>query len=167
MSYRKMLRREWMQAAMAAAQHAHEQMAQAPGARKLRYFTAAEAGRVSALASVIIPSDEGAGATEAGVVYFIDALLAEAGEAERAVYRTGLLSQALAKEGEPFFEMVRTHTVMGFLSANLGGIDRDGGDQPCEPEEHARLHGLIWWTPATVAASDRVANHEDVNRADR
>ena len=117
-----------MQAAMAAAQHAHEQMAQAPGARKLRYFTAAEAGRVSALASVIIPSDEGAGATEAGVVYFIDALLAEAGEAERAVYRTGLLSQALAKEGEPFFEMVRTHTVMGFLSdPKYGGNAGESG----------------------------------------
>ncbi len=39
-AYMQMPRREWMQA---AAQHAHEQMAKAPGARKVRYFTAAEA----------------------------------------------------------------------------------------------------------------------------
>ena len=46
MAYMQMLRREWMQA---AAQHAHEQMAKAPGARKVRYFTAAEAARISTL----------------------------------------------------------------------------------------------------------------------
>lgn len=108
--------RMWMLAAPAAAQHAHEQMSVAPGARKLRYFSAAEAERVAALASVIIPSDEGPGAREAGAVYFIDALLAGAGPEERAVYKEGLLSRAVAREGEPFFEMVRTHTVMGFLS---------------------------------------------------
>ena len=116
MAYMQMMRREWMQAAMAAAQHAHEQMAKALGARKLRYFTAAEAERVSALASVIIPSDEGPGALEAGVVYFIDSLLAGGSEKERAVYRTGLLAAGLPKEGDPFFELVRTHAVMGFFS---------------------------------------------------
>jgi len=112
----QMPRREWMQAAMAAAQHAHEQMTKAPGARKLRFFTAEEAGRVAALASVIIPSDEGPGATEAGVVYFIDALLADGAEEERAVYRAGPRSPGLPKEGVPYFELARTHTVMGFLS---------------------------------------------------
>jgi gluconate 2-dehydrogenase gamma chain len=126
-----MLRREWLQilmlAAPAAAQHAHEQMTLPLAERKLRYFSAAEAERVAALASVIIPSDEGPGATEAGVVYFIDAMLAGASEAERAVYRAGLASSAVPKEGEPYFELVRTHTIMGFLShpqygGNAGGV---------------------------------------------
>ena len=49
MAYMQMMRREWMQAAMAAAQHAHEQMTKAPGARKVRYFTDAEAERISTL----------------------------------------------------------------------------------------------------------------------
>ena len=93
--------------------------------RKLRFFTPAEAERVGALASVIIPSDEGPGAKEAGVVFFIDALLAEADETERDVYREGLRSVAPPKEGDPFFEAVRVHTVMGFFShpkygGNLG-----------------------------------------------
>ncbi len=128
MAYMQMLRREWMQAAMAAAQHAHEQMARAPGARKLRYFTAAEAERVSGLASVIIPSDEGPGATEAGVIYFIDALLAGGAEKDRAVYREGLRSQDTPREGEPYFELVRTHTVMGFLSdPKYGGNAGEAG----------------------------------------
>jgi hypothetical protein len=87
--FTNMLRREWVQmwmhAAPAAAQHAHEQMAVDPGGRKLRYFAAAEAERVTALASVIIPSDEGPGAREAGVVYFIDALLRGAVPEERLV----------------------------------------------------------------------------------
>lgn len=127
-----MLRREWIQMWMAAAplaaQHAHLQMAKPAAERKLRYLQADEAERVAALATVILPSDDGPGAREAGVVYFIDALLAEAGEAERAVYRTGLASAATPKEGEPFFEMVRTHTVMGFLSdPKYGGNAGEAG----------------------------------------
>jgi len=118
----------WMLAAPAAAQHAHEQMRVPPGARKLRYFSTAEAERVAALASVIIPSDEGPGAQEAGVVYFIDALLTGAGPEERAVYKAGLLATGPAREGEPFFEMVRTHTVMGFLSdPKYGGNAGEAG----------------------------------------
>jgi gluconate 2-dehydrogenase gamma chain len=108
--------RMWMLAAPAAAQHAHEQMGKPPGERKLRYFTVAEGERVAALASVIVPSEEGPGAREAGVVYFIDALLAAGTEEERALYRSGLAAGAEARVGEPFFELVRTHTVMGFLS---------------------------------------------------
>ena len=100
-----------MLAAPAAAQHAHEQMAKAPGERKLRHFSAAEGERVAALASVMIPSDEGPGAKEAGVVYFIDALLAGAGEEERAVYRAGLASTAVPKEGEPFFGMKKVEGI--------------------------------------------------------
>jgi gluconate 2-dehydrogenase gamma chain len=130
--WKNMLRREWMQmwmlAAPAAAQHAHEQMSLPAAARKLRYFSAAEAEKVAALASVIIPSDEGPGAREAGVVYFIDALLMGAGPKARAVYKAGLLSSEAAKEGEPFFEMVRTHTVMGFLSdPKYGGNAGEAG----------------------------------------
>ena len=52
------------------------------------------------------------------------------------------------------------------LAANLGSIGRDDGDQHGEAKEHARLHGVIRWTPSTVAASDRVANHEGGNRAE-
>ena len=127
-----MQRREWMQlwmlAAPAAAQHAHEQMALPPGQRKLKFFTQPEADRVADLASIIIPSDEGPGAREAGVVYFIDALLTTAPETDRAIYRTGLATKQNPKEGDPFFETIRTHTIMGFLSDPRygGNIDEAG-----------------------------------------
>jgi len=90
--------------------------------------TQPEADRIAALASVIIPSDEGPGAREAGVVYFIDALLATAPEPDRAVYRTGLATKQAPKEGEPFFETIRTHTITGFLSdPKYGGNANETG----------------------------------------
>lgn len=118
----------WMLAAPAAAQHAHEQLALPPGQRKLKFFTPAEADRIADLASVILPSDEGPGAREAGVVYFIDALLTAAPEADRAIYRAGLGSKQTPREGEPFFETIRTHTIIGFLSdPKYGGNANETG----------------------------------------
>lgn len=118
----------WMLAAPAAAQHAHDQMTRPPADRRLKYLSKPDAEKVAALASVMIPSDEGPGATEAGVVYFIDALLSTATEPERAIYRAGLASPQAPKEGDPYFELVRTHTIMGFFAdPKYGGNANETG----------------------------------------
>jgi len=69
-------------------QHAHE-AAQAGGG-KLQYLDAQAAAEIEALAAQIIPSDDGPGAKEAGVIFFIDRALATFDQDQRDIYRTGL-----------------------------------------------------------------------------
>jgi gluconate 2-dehydrogenase gamma chain len=71
-----------------ALQHPHES-AQA-GEAKLQYLDPQAAAEIEALAAQIIPSDDGPGAKEAGVIYFIDHALATFDQDQREIYRTGL-----------------------------------------------------------------------------
>jgi gluconate 2-dehydrogenase gamma chain len=71
-----------------ALQHAHE--AAQSGDGKLHYLDPQAAAEIEALASQIIPSDDGPGAKEAGVIYFIDRALATFDQDQREIYRTGL-----------------------------------------------------------------------------
>jgi len=96
---------------------------------------------LSALAAEIIPSDDGPGATEAGAVYFIDHALATFDREKRNQYKEGLRQvealrsklfpasasiESLTRqqrwelirgfENSAFFEIVRTHVVLGFLA---------------------------------------------------
>jgi gluconate 2-dehydrogenase gamma chain len=131
---------------LAAMQHAHES-AQAAPAAKFTYFDAATAAEVEALAARIIPSDETPGAREAGVVFFIDRALATFDSNLRKDYRDGLDAMqkkrrelypasasiaALAPEQADavlramekteFFDLLRLHTLMGFLgNPSYGG----------------------------------------------
>jgi gluconate 2-dehydrogenase gamma chain len=135
-------------AIMAAADHAaHMREGVAPA--KLEVLSAEQATEIEAAASRIIPTDETPGARDAGVIYFIDRALATFASDQRDDYEKGLpvlqakmqelfpgapkFSQATfdqqdavlkALEGEPIFELLRTHTVMGFLADPARGGNR-------------------------------------------
>ena len=127
-------------AILSAQQHAHEMANSAPPA-VLQFFSADQAAEVEAMAAQIIPTDETPGAREAHVIYFIDRALTTFDRARQADYNKGLSelqarSRAMfhmagkfselsseqqvqllnAIQHTPFFEMVRVHTIMGFLS---------------------------------------------------
>lgn len=98
----------------------------------------------------IIPSTDGPGAREAGVIYFIDRALSTFAVDDREAYRTGMAeAQEKRKELFPnsttiasltdqqqitlvrniettsFFELLRTHTVLGFLGNPSYGGNRE------------------------------------------
>jgi gluconate 2-dehydrogenase gamma chain len=124
----------------AAQQHAHDAVQAAT--TKLELLDANTARELEALTSQIIPSDDGPGAREAGVIYFIDRALATFESDKREAYHTGMseIQQARAKlfphstsiaglapadqiklvhaiEKSAFFELLRTHTVWGFVGS--------------------------------------------------
>jgi gluconate 2-dehydrogenase gamma chain len=138
-------------AGMAEAwQHAHHAVnSKAPVT--LQTLDAVMAGEIEAISSQIIPSDGGPGAREAGVIYFIDRALGT-WEAEKLdAYRQGLREAGMERERmfpgsasiaslspqqqkllvasiekSEFFELVRTHTVLGFYGAPGHGGNRKG-----------------------------------------
>jgi len=75
-------------ALLSAAQHAHQAAKSANPA--LEIFTAEQARELDALTSRIIPTDDAAGAHEAGVVYFIDRALKTFASDSVSEYRKGL-----------------------------------------------------------------------------
>jgi len=116
---------------------------------KLEVLSADEAAEIEAVACRVIPSDDSPGAREAGVIYFIDRALATFAADQREVYAQGLpvlqakthemfssvtrFSQAApdqqdavlkALEGQPIFEAILAHTVMGFLADPERGGNR-------------------------------------------
>lgn len=139
---------------LAAQQHAH-QAAQAgnaagPLATALQVLDPAAAREIEALAARIIPTDDTPGAREAGVIYFIDRALATFARDKRTAYRNGLRQvQARRKELFPastsiaalaaeqqdqllgaiektgFFDLLRTHTVLGFFGPPGYGGNRN------------------------------------------
>jgi hypothetical protein len=136
-------------AIMAAAQHAASMREAAPPA-KLEILSAEQAAEIDAAACRIIPSDDSPGAREAGVIFFIDRALATFAADKRGDYANGLpalqaktremfpeastFSQATpdqqdavlkALEGQPIFELILAHTVMGFLADPARGGNRD------------------------------------------
>ena len=132
-----------------AQQHAHESVAQ-PAATRLESLDPATAADVDAIANQIIPSNDGPGAREAGVIYFIDRALSTFDSDKREAYRKGMQEvrelrtkmfpnstsiAALAPEQQielihaietsEFFELLRTHTVLGFLGPTSYGGNRN------------------------------------------
>ena len=139
-------------AILAAQNHAH--MAAQPGASvAFQFFSPEQATEVEAVAAQIIPTDETPGAREAKVVYFIDKALVTFDRDKQPSYTQGLrdlqaktrelfpqaerfsaLSQARqvqllqAIEKTEFFELLRLHTIMGFLaSPEYGGNNNEVG----------------------------------------
>ena len=135
-------------AILAAAEHAARMREAIPPA-KLEILTTDQAAEIEAAASRIIPTDDTRGAREAGVIYFIDRALATFAADSREDYEKGLpvlqaktlelfpsapkFSQATADqqdavlkalEGQPIFELIRSHTVMGFLADPMRGGNR-------------------------------------------
>jgi gluconate 2-dehydrogenase gamma chain len=132
-----------------AQQHAHE-AAQSSTPPPFQTLDAVMAAELDAITSQIIPSTDGPGAHEAGIVYFIDRALATFDSDLRESYRMGMASvQQKRKELFPdsasvaalkseqqiqlihaiektdFFELLRTHTLYGFLGNPSYGGNRD------------------------------------------
>ena len=116
----------------------------------LSVLSEAEAREVETLAAQIIPTDGTPGAREAGVIYFIDRALATFDADKRALYTEGIrqaqdkrrelfpASQSIAAlqpdeqirllhaiEHADFFELLRTHTIMGFFGNPSYGGNRN------------------------------------------
>ena len=130
----------------AAQQHAHAAV-KSSTPPPFQTIDAATAAEIEALTSQIIPSTDGPGAHEAGVIYFIDRALSTFDADLRDSYRMGLAGvQQKRKEMFPgsstiaglksqdqiqlihaiektdFFQLLRTHTLYGFLgNPNYGG----------------------------------------------
>ena len=144
-------RRRWvlgfgLTAIAAAQQHAHDAV-QSGTAPRWEILDAALAAELEALTAQIIPSSDGPGAREAGVIYFIDRALATFEADKREAYHAGMkdvqqtrrklfpqsasvaslageqqIELLRAIEKSTFFELLRTHTVWGFVgSPSYGG----------------------------------------------
>lgn len=133
----------------AAQQHAHA-AAQLFDPAAFQTLEPAMAADIDAITSQIVPSTDGPGAHEAGVVYFIDRALSTFDAHLREAYRTGMseiqqkrremfpgsagiagltneqqIQLIHAVEDTPFFELLRTHTLYGFLGNPSYGGNRD------------------------------------------
>jgi gluconate 2-dehydrogenase gamma chain len=132
---------------LAAQEHAHNAV-NAP-TTLFEILDANTAAEIDALAAQIIPSTNGPGAREAGVIYFIDRALSTFARDDREAYRAGIaqfqqkrkelfpdsasiasltaeqqIALIRAMETSSFFELLRTHTVLGYLGDQTYGGNR-------------------------------------------
>jgi len=117
---------------------------------RLAVFTEAQAAEIDAVTAQIIPTDSTPGAREAHCLYFIDRALSTFARDKQSAYVQGIEAlqaktqqlypgaskfSALTPEQQtktlteiektPFFEMVRVHTILGFLSRPEHGGNHD------------------------------------------
>ena len=108
-----------------------------------KFFTPSQAAVVEAMAACILPTDDTPGAKEAGVIHFIDLALSGYHADLQTLYKTGIADLEKRAPGiatlplpsqteilksietTPFFDAVRTHTLMGFLANPQYGGNRD------------------------------------------
>jgi gluconate 2-dehydrogenase gamma chain len=127
-------------AILAAREHAQQQ-AKSHSATKFEFFSPEQAAEVDAMCAQIIPSDNSAGARDAHVIYFIDRVLVTLDRDSQPKYIQGLKVlqekagslvpgsaqfSSLSSEQQiqvltsiekiDFFELVRFHTILGFLA---------------------------------------------------
>ena len=139
-------RREYMLAAACWAEVLRAQ-SQSP---QFAWLDAPTAAEINAIACRIIPDDETPGADRAGVIWFIDRALAGYDQDKRELYQRGLRDMqakratmfpgsssiaALSKDQQDqllhatektdFFQMVRYHSILGFLCQPMYGGNRD------------------------------------------
>ncbi len=133
-----------------AAQEHVRQATQAGQLPKLAFFSEAQAAEIDAMTAQIIPTDDTPGAREAHCMYFIDRALSTFAQKSQSAYTQGLQdlqaktqqlypdagkfsalsSQQQIKvlteiEKTPFFNTVRTHTIIGFFSRPVHGGNQD------------------------------------------
>lgn len=136
--------------AILAAQEHVRRAAEAGKLPRLAFFTHAQAAEIEAITAQIIPTDETPGAKEAHCLYFIDRALTTFARSSQPAYTQGLLDlqaktlelypdagkfSALTSEQQiktltaiektPFFNLVRMHTVIGFLARPVHGGNYD------------------------------------------
>ena len=139
---------DWTEMAR-AAEHAHA--AAVDSSTALATLSAAQAACVAAIAARIVPTDDAPGATEAGVVYFIDRGLGSFLGANREKFLNGLAEfEARVSAAHPddsgfaalpvttqdeilkgvettaFFGTMRLWTLFGLLASPAYGGNRDG-----------------------------------------
>jgi gluconate 2-dehydrogenase gamma chain len=138
---------------IAAAQQHAQAAVQSSTPVKFEALDALSAKEIEALTAQIVPSDDSPGAREAGVVYFIDRALATFESDKKEIYRKGMADfQGLrrrlfpastsiaalsakdqmtllhAMEKSEFFEVLRTHTMYGYLGhPSYGGNRGEAG----------------------------------------
>ncbi len=125
---------------LAAQEHAHR-VAESGLPAEFEFFSPEQAVEIEAMAAQIIPSDDTPGAREARIIYSIDRALTTFDRDKQALYTQGLKDlQAQTRELFPnanrfsdltsaqqiqvlkaiekteFFELVRLHTIVGFLA---------------------------------------------------
>ena len=134
----------WAAANSAGILEAQQQIslaARAGQVPRLTFFTDAQAAEIEAMAAQIIPTDETPGAREAHCVYFIDRALSTFAKNSQKTYAKGIEDLQAKKfsilpsgeqiqylksiEKTPFFETVRVHTIIGFLSRPVHGGNYD------------------------------------------
>jgi gluconate 2-dehydrogenase gamma chain len=139
----------WPAIASAAAHAAHAVASR--GIVRFRSLSPEEAAEIAAMAIRILPSDDGPGAREAGVIYFIDRALETFLRDQRPLVTSGLAELAAAVavrhpgvgnfsalsasaqddvlrviERGAFFALIRRATIAGFLANPSYGGNRDG-----------------------------------------
>lgn len=117
---------------------------------KYQFFSSIEAAEIEAMAAQIIPTDDAPGAREAQVIHFIDRVLMTFDHDKQPIYRQGLqdlqhrmqelfpgadkfsslnsaqqIQLLTTIEKTDFFELVRLHTIMGYLSRPEYGGNHD------------------------------------------
>ena len=139
----------WITANLPGILAAQEHARQGAGSGQLPqlvFFTPAQAAEIEAMTAQIIPTDETPGAREARCVYFIDKVLTTFARSSQSAYMQGLqelqaktaqlypdaakfsaltseqqIKTLTAIEKTPFFNMVRTHTIVGFFARPAHG----------------------------------------------
>jgi gluconate 2-dehydrogenase gamma chain len=126
-------------AILAAQEHAQRAAQSSPA--KFQFFSSPDATEVEAIAAQVIPSDDTPGAREAHVIHFIDQILVTFNRDKQSAYTQGLkdlqgrtqelfpsvkrfssltpaqqIQVLSAIEKTEFFELVRMHTIIGFLA---------------------------------------------------
>lgn len=84
-----------------------------------RFFTADEAKCILAFCEKIIPKDESAGATDAGVIFYIDRQLSGVFHYDQEIYRTGIrnLQTYCSKEYGKTFESIASVDQISVMKA--------------------------------------------------
>jgi gluconate 2-dehydrogenase gamma chain len=147
-----------------AQKHAHNAV-NSGSSTSFEYLDGATAKEVEAMVERILPSDETPGAKEAGVIYFIDRALTTFDKDKQSAYRDGLktveekraemfpgsttiaaLSESqqiellTAVEHSDFFQLLRFHTLAGFLGDPSYGGNRDQVGWKLIGFEHAMMY---------------------------
>jgi gluconate 2-dehydrogenase gamma chain len=136
--------------AILTTQENAQRAAQSGQPAQFQFFSPQEAIEIEAVAAQIIPSDDAPGAREAQVIYFIDHVLVTFDRDKQPAYTQGLkdlrhrtqelfssanrfssltpaqqIQLLTAIDKTAFFELVRLHTIMGYLSRPEYGGNHD------------------------------------------
>lgn len=137
-----------------------------------RFFTAGEACTVETISEQIIPTDRDPGATQAGVVNYIDLQLTKHLKRHQRAYRQGIAAvdeasrarfgrvladlpfaqqteilTEIEKSAKPFFELIVAHTMQGFYGDPRHGGNRDEASWKMLGLPYPPVRGRISYVP--------------------